>query len=196
MKKIAIASVATLGIVGAAAVPAFGAASSLTQTQQMARPSVAANVHCKVRHWADREGYRDAIRADAFAGRRGRFGHGHKRDRFHKEVDFDRNEENDVDEVDNDKHHIGAVGAHNAHNEWGLAGHKKHHRPLHDVDVDTRKRHNLRHLHDDAIWKRDAGRIAQRYKERKRWGTEKWCRGKPVAGVHAGGGWHAKSKRK
>jgi len=190
MKKIAIASVATLGLVGAAAVPAFGAASSLSQTQQMARPSVAANVHCKVRHWSDRWGYRDAIRADAFAGRKGHVGHGHKRDRFHKEVDFDRNEENDVDEVGHSK--VGAVGA---ANEWGHH-HKKHHKPLHDVDVDARKRHNIRHLHDHAIWKRDAGRIAHRYKERKRWGTEKWCRGKPVAGVHAGGGWHAKSKRK
>jgi hypothetical protein len=171
MKKIAIASVATLGIVGAAAVPAFGAVSSLTQTQQTA---VAANVHCKVRHWVDREGYRDAIRGDAFAGRKGRFHH--KRHRFHKDVDHERD-------------HVDAVDTVDASNEFD------HHRHS-PRDYDKRKDHRGRHLHDHLIWKRDAGRIAQRYKERKRWGTEKWCRGKPVAGVHAGGGWHAKVKAK
>ena len=154
MKKIAIASVATLGIVGAAAVPAFGAVSSLTQTQQMARPSAAANVHCKVRHWVDREGYRDAIRGDAFAGRKGRFHH--KRHRFHKDVDHERD-------------HVDAVDTVDASNEFD------HHRHS-PRDYDKRKDHHGRHLHDHLIWKRDAGRIAQRYKERKRWGTEKWCR--------------------
>ncbi len=182
MKKIAIASVATLGIVGAAAVPAFGAVSSLTQTQEMARPSAAANVHCKVRHWVDRQGYRDAIRGDAFAGRRGHLGH--KRHHFHKDVDHERHDDV-VNHVEAD-----TVGA---DNEFGYHSKRHHHKPR---DFERRKDHHGRLLHDDLIWKRDAGRIAQRYKERKRWGTEKWCRGKPVAGVHAGGGWYAKAKIK
>lgn len=188
MKKIAIASVATLGILGAAAVPAFGAASSLTQTQQMGRSSVAANVHCKVRHWVDREGYRDAIRGDAFAGRRGHLGHGHKRHESRKDVDFDRH--------DDHGHGHNAVGAKDSVGMGNEFAHKRHHKPRHDIDVDRHRHHDRRHLNDHVLLKRDAGRIAQRYKERKRWGTEKWCRGKPVAGVHAGGGWHAKSKKR
>lgn len=187
MKKIAFASVATLGLLGTAVVPAFGA-TSLTQSQ--AQISVAANVHCKVKHWAHRKGYRDAIRGDAFAGRRGHFGRDHDRDKFHKEVDFDRNRD------ERHHHHDDAVEEDGVADSGRHHGHHRHHKPVYDVEVDGRRHHDGRDHRDHILLKRDAGRIAQRWDERRVWGTVKWCRGKPVAGIAAGGGWHAKSKRK
>ncbi|MEV5414401.1 hypothetical protein AB0K60_36895 [Thermopolyspora sp. NPDC052614] len=199
MKKIAFASVATLGLLGTAVVPAFGATSLTQSLQQTAQISAAANVHCKVRHWAHRRGFRDAIRGDAFAGRRGHLGAHHGHHRFHKDIDFDRDEDKNV----NDVVHVEKPVATDATGESDLLGKHHHHRghkhdrkPIFDIDVKRRDRHEDRAAHDQILLARDAGRIAHRWDERRLWGTEKWCRGRPVAGVHAGGGWHAKSRHR